>query len=66
MIAVVPVCVQWVNPSTLKRGTGTTGWSGTDAVLWWTPGGKLVTNTRKCQIHWLYETNGNTTQFSRL
>lgn len=39
----VLVCVQWVSPSTLKRGSGTTEWLGKDAALWWTPGGKQVT-----------------------
>lgn len=56
MIGGVLVCVQWVSPSTLKRGSGTTEWSGTDAALWWTPGGKLVMNTLKCEIYWLLET----------
>ena len=45
LIEVVLVCVQWVSPSTLKLGSGTTEWLGTDAALWWTPGGKQVTGT---------------------
>lgn len=41
-----PVCVQWGSPSTLKRGSGITKWLEMAAAQWWTPGGKLVTNTQ--------------------
>lgn len=36
------VCVQWGSQSTRRRGSGITVWSGMDAALWWTPGGKQV------------------------
>ncbi|XP_077367668.1 acetyl-coenzyme A synthetase 2-like, mitochondrial isoform X2 [Festucalex cinctus] len=30
----------WASPSIRRHGSGTTPWWETDAVLWWTPGGK--------------------------
>lgn len=57
MIGDVLFCVQWVSPSTLKRGSGTTEWLGTDAALWWTPGGKLVMNTLKWEINGYWKLN---------
>lgn len=53
IIGGVFVCVQWVSPSTLKRGSGTTEWLGMDAALWWIPGGKLVMNTLRREMFWL-------------
>lgn len=50
MIKAVLVCVQLVSPSTLKHGSGTTEWLGMDAALWWTPGGKQVTECNKMKV----------------
>lgn len=43
MIGLILVSPQWVSPSTLRCGSGTTEWLGRGAALWWTPGGKQVT-----------------------
>ena len=59
MIKAMIVLLQWGSRSTLKRGSGTTGWLGEDAVLWWTPGGKQVTVNTLRGIRWLLKHHFN-------